>query len=121
MISLYRVTGSVPEELVESSADRTLRDLNAYNVLRREVEHPPLAGLRAVCSNGWFTLGNRRMWGQFANYVFSGAHGVEGLVEHSIFIAGLRRPRLAREVTAMTEAVYRSLLTSVEVHRNVSN
>jgi hypothetical protein len=111
VVALYQFTGSVPEEVVQGTADRTLRDLGADNVLHCNVS-PGLAGVAAVRSTGWFTLGRRSLWGQFSNYVVN-VGAVGALVEHSVLVGAERRPRLAREVNELTQMVLRSLVVSL--------
>jgi hypothetical protein len=120
VIALYQFVGSVPEEVVRDSADRTLRDLDAHNVLRDKVSLPPAVGGTAVRSSGTFVLGDGWLWGQFANYVIdTGAVG--GLVEHSVLVRAPLRPRLARDIGELTESVYRTLAASIVGGQKRSN
>lgn len=112
VIALYQFTGTLPEQLVHDSADRTLRDLAAHSLQRHTVTLPPTPGTTAVRSSGSFNLGERSMWGQFTNYVVNtGVTG--GLVEHSVLVRAPLRARLARDIGALTENIHRSLLTSI--------
>ena len=120
VIALYQFTGSVPEDVVHDSADRTLRDLAAQNVRRYNITLPPIPGARAVRSSGSFVLGGRWVWGQFANYVVN-TGAVGGLVEHSLLVRAPRRARLARDIGELTEGVYQSLVASLVAGRRESN
>jgi hypothetical protein len=113
VIALYQFAGTLPEQLMQDSADRTLRDLAAHNLRRHTVGLPPVPGATAVRSSGSFNLGEQSIWGQFTNYVVNtGETG--GLVEHTVLVRAPLRARLARDIAALTENVRRSFLTSVE-------
>ena len=120
VIALYQFAGSVPEEVVRDSADRTLRDLDARDILRDTDTLPPIPGATAVRSSGSFVLGGRWVWGQFANYVIN-TGVVGGLVEHSVLVRAPWRARLARGIGELTESVYQSLVASIVAGQRGSN
>ena len=112
VIALYQFAGSVPEQVVRDSADRTLRDLDAINVVQDPATLPPAIRGNAVRSSGTFVLGDGWLWGQFANYIIdTGVIG--GLVEHSVLVRAPLRARLVRDIGELTESVYRSLVASL--------
>jgi hypothetical protein len=112
VIALYQFAGTVPAQVVHDSADRSLHDLAAYNLQHHTVTPRAIPGATAVRSSGSFSLAGRSIWGQFTNYVVNtGLSG--GLVEHSILVEARRRARLARDISALTDHVHRSLLTSI--------
>lgn len=119
VIALYQFAGTLPEQLVHDSADRTLRDLAAHSLQRHTVALPPIPGASAVRSSGAFNLGEESMWGQFTNYIVNtGVTG--GLVEHTVLVRAPLRARLARDVGALTENVHRSLLSSVNAAPHIA-
>jgi hypothetical protein len=110
-ISVFRFTGTVAGDVVESSADCTLNDLGATGVFTA-VAPPPPPGIAAVRSSGYVHLGARPVWVRYETYL-SGCDGEGRLIQHSTFVRPDVRNRLSRDLGTLTDTVHRSFLTLI--------
>ncbi|MCV7229094.1 hypothetical protein [Mycolicibacterium komossense] len=110
-LSLFGFNGTLPENVLTESADRTLRDLDADNVNSISLTIAADSSAAAVRSSGYFTTSGRRVWAQYSTYVGRNEGGEEGfLIEHAIYIDAAQRPLLRHDVEDMGDAVHSAFL-----------
>jgi hypothetical protein len=113
VLNLYRVAGTVPEELVFDNAERTLRDSGADSVHTHHIDTPPRYGVIATRSSGLLHIGVRTVHSQYTYYVINTAAG-GALIEQALMVGGDAQHTLSGEVEKLTDDLYRALLASID-------
>ena len=113
MLNLYRVPGTVPETVVRSNADRTLRDCDVRDIQVSKVDIPRRYGVMATRATGTVHIGTRAVRGRY-NYFAVNTSAGAALIEQVILVAAEVFPDLAGEVEELTNALHRSLLASID-------
>jgi hypothetical protein len=114
-ISVFGFTGILPVEAVHDNADRTLRDLHAGDITTQSLAAPPLPGVTAVRSSGYFNTAGLRVWGQYSTYVASSTEPGQGrLILHSVYVGSGCRATLTTDITQLTDSVHHAFLTALK-------
>ncbi len=113
-LHVFRFTGSpLFADLVSNSA-RTLRNLHAAEITTKMLPVLPVQGAAALRSAGTTEFGERRVWVQLSHYLLGSEESQAGrLVVHGMFVDTTCRARLADDVTARSDAVYRGFLAAL--------
>ncbi|MBS4728852.1 hypothetical protein MSM1_11065 [Mycobacterium sp. SM1] len=113
-ISVFRFTGIAPVDVVRANADCTLRDLRANDITAQTLMTPPVPGVIAVRSSGYFNTTGLRVWAQYSTYIAgSNQPGKGRLIQHSMFVESGSRAALNDDITRLSNAIHRAFLTSV--------
>lgn len=113
VLNVYRVSGTVPEDLVLRNAERALRDCAATGIHTYRMVTPPRYGLVATRSSGTLNTDPRAIRADFNYYAFNTDAG-GALVEQVLAVGVDAHAALAREVAELTENLYRSLATRID-------
>jgi len=113
VLNLYRVPGTVPETVVLSNADRTLRDCGARDIEVSKFDVPLHYRLIATRSTGAMQIGTRAVRAEY-NYFAVNATAGAALIEQIVLVAAEAYSDLASDIEVLTAGLLRSLLASID-------
>jgi hypothetical protein len=114
-INAFAFTGVPPEDVVYNNADCTLRDLAGAGITSHVVDKPPLPGVKAVRSSGYFGVAGLWMWAQYSTYVAGSEKPGQGLlIEHAVFVESRFLASLGADIAQLTQAVYRAFVAAAK-------
>jgi hypothetical protein len=113
-IDVYRFTGGTPDIVVHQHADCTLKDLAADSITTYPLTAPPMDGVAAMRSSGYFGVAGRRIWAQYSTYVRSACSLFDGLlIYHVLFVEARRRASLRDDIADLSDSVHHAFLTDI--------
>jgi len=113
-ISVFGFTGIPPEDVVRNNADCTLRDLDAVDVTIHVLNTPPLSGVTAVRSSGYFGTAGLWVWAQYSTYVAGSEEPGQGrLIQHAVFIESGCQAQLGGDISQLSDAIHQAFCTEL--------
>jgi hypothetical protein len=116
-ISVFGFTGVPPVDVVRDNAECTLRGLDAAGITACALATPPMPGVIAVRSSGYFSIDRLPVWAQYSTYIAGSTVSCESrLIQHSVFVESGCRATLSDDITQLSDAVHQAFLSTIDTH-----
>jgi hypothetical protein len=121
-IYLFRFTGYPPEDVVYDNSACTLHDLNAplggaNAIIKATTEvlaTPPMSGVNAVRSSGFFVFCKRWVWAQYNTYITGSEMPGQGcMLQQRLYVESTRHDELNADITQLSDAVDQAFITAM--------
>jgi hypothetical protein len=115
-INVFGFTGSPRDDVVCGNSDCTLRDLDAVDVTTHILATPPVPGVTAVRSSGYFATAGLWVWAQYNTYVAGAEAPSQGrIVQQCLFVESSRQAALDADIAQLGDAVHRGFVSALDM------
>jgi hypothetical protein len=117
-IAVFDFTGFPPIDVIESNSEWTLRNLESDCVATVALATPPVEGVYAVRSTGYFCTAGLEIWAQYSFYVVGSDEPCQGrLIQQCVFVESSREAGLRDDIVRLSDAMHNGFIAAMNRRR----
>jgi len=112
-ITGFGFTGNPEAQDVWQVCERSLRELNAENIVIVEISTPPTSGVSVISGSGNFEVDGRSIHGQF-NYYAAGStrSRQDRLIQQCLYVDASRRPEFEASLARLGNELHKAFINA---------
>lgn len=112
-ITAFGFTGNPDAEDVRHVCERSLRELNAENIVIVEINTSPTPGVSVISGSGQFEVDGRSIHGQFNYYAAGSSRPGQGrLIQQCLYVDASRRPEFEASLAILGNELHKAFVNA---------
>jgi hypothetical protein len=113
-IAVFGFTGFPPPDVIQRNSEWILRNLKADAVATVALATPPVTGVCAARSTGYFRTAGLEIWAQHSFYVVGSDEPCQGrLIQQCVFVESSRETALKNDIAHLSDALHNRFIAAV--------